>query len=111
MSRVDLITISREYGAGASELAAALGARLYFRVLDTDIPLAVAKRLRIPSDALESWDEHAPRFLENVGNALLLGSPNMLLDPAMATRPQARDVAAATRQVLVDAVATPPLII
>jgi CMP/dCMP kinase len=111
MSRVDLITISREYGAGASELAAAVGARLHFRVLDAGIPLAVAKRLRIPSDALESWDEHAPGFLESLGNALVLGSPNMLLDPAIATRPQARDVAAATRHVLIEAAATPPLII
>jgi hypothetical protein len=69
------------------------------------------KRLRIPSDALESWDEHAPGFLESLGNALVLGSPSLLLDPAIATRPHARDVAAATRQVLIEAAATPPLII
>lgn len=111
MSRVDLITISREYGAGASELATALGAALHFPIFDADIPLAVARRLRISSDALESWDEHAPRFLESLGNALVLGSPDMLLDPTIVTRPHARDVAAATRLVLTEAAETPPLII
>jgi cytidylate kinase len=109
--RVDLITISREYGAGASELASLLGTRLGWRVLDSDIPLAVARRLGIPSRWLEEWDEHAPRFLENLGNSLLLGSPDLLLDPEYVGRPQARDVAAATRHVLVEAAETPRLII
>jgi cytidylate kinase len=107
----DLITISREYGAGASELASLVGVRLGWRVLDKDIPIAVAKRLGIPADSLERWDEHAPRLLESIGHALMLGSPDLLIDPAHLGRPDARDVAAATRDLLIEAVATPPAIV
>jgi hypothetical protein len=109
--RPDLITLSREYGAGASELASLLGAELGWRVLDSEIPLAVAKRLGIPSDALESWDEHVPHFFENIGNSFMLGSPDLLIDPALVGRPLARDVAVATRELIVEAAATPPLIV
>jgi cytidylate kinase len=109
--RMDLITLSREYGAGAGELARQLGAQLGWRVLDEDIPRAVADRLKVPHESLEEWDEHAPRFLENIGNSFMLGSPDLLIDPGYMGRPMARDVAAATKSYLVDAAATPPLII
>lgn len=107
----DLITLSREYGAGASELAAQLGARLGWRVLDSEIPLEVARRLGIPSTSLGQWDEHAPGLLESMGNALLLGSPDLLIDPGVAARPQARDVSAATNALLLESAAHPPLIV
>lgn len=107
----DLITISREYGAGASELAVLLGTRLGWRVLDAEIPHTVAERLRIPADSLEEWDEHAPRFLESVGNSFMLGSPDLLIDPSFVGRPQPRDVAAATQSFLREAAAASPLIV
>ena len=107
----DLITLSREYGAGASELASVLGERLGWRVLDSEIPLAAARRLGIPADSLEDWDEHAPGLLESLGNALLLGSPELLVDPAVAARPHARDVADATTALLREAAEDPPLIV
>jgi cytidylate kinase len=107
----DLITISREYGAGAGELAALLGERLGWRVLDKEIPIAVATQLGIPRDSLEPWDEHSPGLLETIGGAFMLGSPDLLIDPEYAGRPQAGDIAAATRSLLIDAVASPPLIV
>jgi hypothetical protein len=109
--RYDLITLSREYGAGASELASLLAAMLGWRVLDAEIPVAVAKRLGIPDDALEQWDEHAPGLLESIGSSLMLGSPDLLIDPGVVGRPQARDIAAATRSLLIETAATPPLIV
>jgi cytidylate kinase len=109
--RADLITLSREYGAGAGELAQRLGESLGWPVLDSGIPLAVAERLGIPEDSLDEWDEHAPNFLESIGNALLLGSPEIMIDPAYVRRPAAREVADVTRQVLLDRTASPPLIV
>jgi cytidylate kinase len=109
--RPDLITISREYGAGASELARLLGQRLGWSVLDAEIPAAVATRLGIPHESLEQWDEHAPRFLESLGYSLMLGNPQLMLNPEYASRPQAHEVAAATRRVLLEATQTPLLIV
>jgi cytidylate kinase len=107
----DLITLSREYGAGAGQLASLLGVRLGWRVLDGDIPVAVARRLGIPSTSLEQWDEHAPGLFESMGNALLLGSPDLLVDPNFAARPQPRDIASATQDVLLESADRPPVII
>ena len=109
--QADLITISREFGAGASELAALLGARLGWRVLDADIPLEVAKRFGVVPDSLEQWDEHAPSLFEKIGKSLMLSSPDLVIDPDVAARPEAREIAEATRHVLLDAAATPPLIV
>jgi hypothetical protein len=109
--RCDVVTMSREYGAGASELAVLLGSALEWPVFDAEIPLAVARRLGIPDDWLDLWDEHAPRLLESIGNSLLLGSPDLQIDPAYARRPAAREVADATRSVLLERVETPPVIV
>ena len=109
--RYDVITLSREYGAGAGQLARRLGAELGWPVFDEEIPRAAAQRLGIPDDSLDEWDEHAPRFLESIGHALLLGSPEVMVDPAYARRPAARDVADATREVLLERAARPPVIV
>ncbi|MDB4888729.1 MAG: Cytidylate kinaselike family [Gemmatimonadetes bacterium] len=109
--QADLITISREFGAGASELGALLGDRLGWRVLDADIPLSVAKRFGIVPDSLDQWDEHAPGFFEKIAKSLMLSSPDLVMDPDLVARPEARAIAEATRHVLFDACATPPLIV
>jgi cytidylate kinase len=111
MVPIDLITLSREYGAGASMLAAALGERLGWRVLDEEIPLEIARRLGLPDDALVETDEHAATLLERVGQALVMGSPDLLVNPAVIRLPDPADVAAVTRQLLFEAAADPPLII
>jgi cytidylate kinase len=109
--RSDLITISREFGAGASDLAARLGETLGWPVLDAEIPHAVAERLGIPDDSLEQWDEHSPGLLESIGHALVMGSPDVVLDPTYARRPVAEDVANATRDLLLERAAGVPLIV
>jgi len=109
--RYDLITLSREYGAGASELAGLLGAALGWRVLDADIAAAVALRLGLERDALTQWDEHAPSLLENLGSSMMMGTPELPVTAALAGRPPARDAAAATRAVLEEAAAAGPAII
>src|SRR5689334_11633305 len=111
MERIDLITLSREYGAGASALAARLGAQLGWRVLDADIPHLVADRIGLPDAAIEEADEHIPSLLENIGNALLIGSPDVLIDPEVVHLPDPGRVALATRAVIVEAAQRPPLIV
>lgn len=111
MMSIDLITISREYGAGGSVLAEALGKRLGWRVLDQGIPAAIARRLGLPGDALMESDEHAATLLERVGQALIMGSPDMLVNTEVAHQPDPADVVRATRELLLDNANMPPLII
>ncbi|NUO64311.1 MAG: cytidylate kinase-like family protein [Gemmatimonadaceae bacterium] len=111
MAQADMITLSREYGAGAGELARRLSATLGWRVVGEDIPHLVADRLHLPDDAVEECDEHVPTLLENLGNALLMGNPDLLIDPEVAQRPDPERVFVAARDVMLDAAKTPPVIL
>jgi cytidylate kinase len=107
----DLIALSREYGAGASLLAKALGRHLGWRVLDDDVPRLVAQRLGLPSDALVDRDEHAASPFERAGRSFVLGDPQVLLSAELVAQPDPRGVARATREVLLDAATSTPLIV
>lgn len=111
MQPVDLITISREFGAGGGELATALGARLGWRVLDRDIPALVARRLDADVEEIAARDEHAPRILERIGTAVLRTSPEFAPATELLILPEPDDIARATREVMSEAAATPPLIV
>jgi len=80
-SPIDLITISREFGAGGGELAAALGARLGWPVLDRDIAQRAAERLGVDEEAIAARDEHAPGLLERLGTTILRTSPEIISVP------------------------------
>ncbi|HKG90346.1 MAG TPA: cytidylate kinase-like family protein [Gemmatimonadaceae bacterium] len=105
MHSIDLITLSREFGAGASELAAALGARLGWPVLDREIAPMVARRLGLPPEVVEDRDERAPGFLQSIGDALIFASPDLFVGPDTVGAPSPADIAAATRQILLQAAA------
>lgn len=72
---VDLVTVSREFGAGGSELAAALGQELGWPVLDHDIARRVASRLELEDATVERLDEHPPTWLARIASALLVAPP------------------------------------
>ena len=71
-SLIDVVTVSREYGAGGSELAHALGERLGWRVFDREIIGLVAERLRLDRGTVESLDEQTPSFLSRVAQTLMI---------------------------------------
>jgi cytidylate kinase len=80
-------------------------------VLDDDVPRRVAERLGLPGDALLGRDEHAAGPFERAGRAFVLGDPQVLLTDALVAQPDPGDVARATREVLLDAVTSTPLIV
>src|ERR1700754_5266430 len=107
---IRLVTISREFGAGGSELAAALGTRLGWPVLDHDIVHRVAERLSVDDDMVERLDEHSPSLLARIADVLIVPQPEMFtFAPADVTSHDA--IADAARAVIEEAVASPPLIV
>jgi len=108
---VDLITISREYGAGGSELAALLGERLGWAVLDHALVERVADRLRLDARTVRTLDEHPPSLFARIASALLMSRTDVPLavDTDEYLSPDA--VAEASRAAIVEAASTPPLII
>ena len=111
MSPIDLITLTREFGAGGGELAEALGRRLGWRVLDRDIAGLVAERLAVDEEAVAARDEHAPGLLERLGTTILRTSPELISFTPATDVPDPERVAAAVRDVLREAAERPPLVI
>jgi cytidylate kinase len=108
---ISLITVSREFGAGGSELAKELGSRLEWPVLDHGIVHRVAERLRLDDGTVEPFDEHPPSLLARIATVLIVPLPGMYEFPAQEQLPSHDTIAAATRRVIEDAAKSLPLIV
>jgi CMP/dCMP kinase len=107
---IRLITISREYGAGGSELGVLLGSSLGWPVLDHELVRQLAARLSCEEGDVAAMDEHAPSFLERLAAVATVTAP----ESRVHSRPWTTDpdcVAAAAREVLLEAAQNPPLIV
>lgn len=108
---IDVITISREFGAGGSDLAVAIGERLGWPVLDHVLVDRVADRLRLDPRTVEQMDEHPPTLFSRIAAALLIApveSP-ILLDTSEIMSPDA--VAEAAAAAIREAASAGPVII
>ena len=107
---IQLITISREYGAGGSELGVLLGKELGWPVLDHELIRQLAARLSCEEGEVVAMDEHAPSFLERLAAMAVVTAP----ESRVHSTPWAMDpdcIAAAAREVLLEAAQNPPLIV
>jgi len=107
---VQLITLSREYGAGGSELGVLLGEVLGWPVIDHELVRQLAARLSCEEGEVVAMDEHAPSFLERLAAVATVTAP----ESRVHSRPWTTDpdcVAAAAREVLLEAAQNPPAII
>jgi CMP/dCMP kinase len=72
---IELITVSRQFGAGGSELARKLGERLNWHVLDDEVACRCAERLHLETSTVERLREHSPTLLARLSSALLVAPP------------------------------------
>ena len=109
---IDLITVSREFGAGGSELARIAGNELQWPVLDRDLLRLVAERLRLEPHHVEAVDEQPPGLLTRlIASALLMVPPELPADVVQTDRLHPDSVAAAARAAILAAAESPPLIV
>jgi CMP/dCMP kinase len=109
---IDLITVSREFGAGGSDLAREVGNRLHWTVLDRDLVHHVADRLRLDPRHVEPLDEQTPSWLTRlVASTLLMTPPELHVDVDASTVINSDAVAEAARAAILAAVQTPPLVV
>jgi hypothetical protein len=107
---IQLITISREFGAGGSELGVLLSEILGWPVLDHELVRKLAVRLKCEEGVVKAMDEHAPSFLERLAAAAVVTAPESRVHSSpWTTDPDC--VAAAAREVLLEAAQRPPLIV
>jgi CMP/dCMP kinase len=109
---IDLITISREFGAGGSDLARELGIRLQWPVLDRDLVHEVARRLRLDPRHVEPVDERTSTWVARlVASALLMTPPELHVDVDSRTVVHPDAVAEAARTAILAKAQTRPLIV
>jgi CMP/dCMP kinase len=108
---IDLITVSREFGAGGSELARLAGQELQWPVLDRDLVHRVAERLRLEPHHVEAVDEQPPGLLTRLIASALLMAPPELPTEMQTDRLHPDSVAAAARAAILAAAESPPLIV
>lgn len=73
-----VITISRMYGSGGSEVAERVARTLGWPLFDNDMVDAVAERLGLSPDEVADHEERVPSLVERIASALSLGSPESI---------------------------------
>ena len=109
-----LITISRQYGAGGSEVARQVAAALGWRVLDNELIEEVARRAGVPAEQVAEKEERAPSFVERLARTLAASTPELLPRPVPGgTLPklQERDLVRLTESVVEEAAAKGRLVL
>jgi cytidylate kinase len=77
-----IITVSRQFGAGGSEVARRVAAELGWRVVDNELVDRVAARAGLPPEEVARKEERAPGFVERLARALARSAPELFLRSA-----------------------------
>jgi cytidylate kinase len=106
---VELVTVARQFGAGGSEIAAAVGRALGWRVLDREILHATAAHLNTTERDVALVDEYARNTLEKIAASFTLAGPDTVPDATYDI--DADTVAKAVHTVIRASIATLPLVV
>jgi cytidylate kinase len=108
-----LVTLSRQLGAGGSQVAEAVAEALGFRLVDRALADSVAARAGVPAEDVARLEERTPGFLERFLHASAAELPDPFVPPTgaldgpeeaklvRATRALVRELAAEGRVVIV----------
>jgi cytidylate kinase len=76
-----LITISRQYGAGGSEVARQVAEALEWRLVDNELVERVAARAGLAPEDVARWEERVSTFVERLARALAAATPELAVPP------------------------------
>jgi cytidylate kinase len=100
-----IITISRMYGSGGSDVAARVAHRLGWSLFDNAFVDAVAERLGVSASEIQAREERTPSLVERLASALAVASPEILPPPTEQLPPSEERLADVTRRIIEEAVA------
>ncbi|HJU64555.1 MAG TPA: cytidylate kinase-like family protein [Gemmatimonadaceae bacterium] len=86
-----LITISRMYGSGGSEVAERVARALGWQLLDNAFVDAVAARLGVSPAEVQAREERVPTLVQRLADTLALASPEMLAPATEAPLPPSEE--------------------
>ncbi len=102
-----VITITRQYASGGSEVARLVAGELRWDAIDNEFVDQVARRAGLPADAVAQRDERAPGLLERLARTLAAGSPELFIATAGIPRvdPDEAAIVRVTERVIAEAAA------
>jgi len=106
-----LITISRQYGSGGSDVAERVARALGWRLYDNDVVEEVAARMGVSAAEVWAREERVPSLVERVSAAISLGSPEVMPALGDVARPSEERMVEVTQRVIEDAVRAGPAVL
>jgi cytidylate kinase len=81
-----VITITRQYGSGGSDIAQLVARALGWTVIDNQFVDEVARLAGLPTDEVAQREERAPGLLERLARTLAVASPELFITTAAVPR-------------------------
>ncbi len=106
-----VITVSRMYGSGGSEVAERVAAALGWTLFDNEMVDAIAERSGLTRAEVTRQDERVPSMAERLASVLSLGSPEVMPPvPAGPIETTEERIVAVTRRVILEAIQAGPAV-
>lgn len=107
-----IITISRLYGSGGSEVAEVVARKLGWSLLDNAVVDEVASRLGVSPAEVAAREERVSSLAERLASTMALGSQEWLSPVAAAKRPATDEqLLEVTKHIVEEAVAAGPVVV
>jgi cytidylate kinase len=107
-----IVTVSRLYGSGGSEVAERVARALGWQLYDNHVVEEVAARLGVPSAEVSARDERVSSLMERMTSAMALGVPEaMPIAGDIVAHPSEERMVEMTQRVLEDAVRAGPAVL
>jgi CMP/dCMP kinase len=91
MNQPPLVTVTRQYASGGSEIARLAAQRLSWTLIDNEFVDQVARLAGLPKDEVARREERAPGLLERLARTLAVASPEMFITTAGTPPPAEAD--------------------
>jgi cytidylate kinase len=107
-----IVTVSRQYGSGGSEVADRVARALGWHLYDNDVVDQVAARLGITSAEVSAREERVPSLMERMTSAMALGVPEVMpIAGDIVAHPSEERMVEMTQRVIEDAVRAGPAVL
>ncbi|HJU90514.1 MAG TPA: cytidylate kinase-like family protein [Gemmatimonadaceae bacterium] len=107
-----IITVSRMFGSGGSDVAERIARSLGWELLDNAFVDAVAERLGVPSAEVEKREERVASLAQRLAESLTLGNPETFAPATATTLPPSEDrIVEVTTRIIEEAVARGPAVL
>lgn len=108
---MSVVTISRLYGSGGSEVAAVVAKSLGWSLLDNAVVDAVAARLGVTPSEVAAREERVASLVERLVDTMALGSQEWLTPLSSKRPPTEEQLVDVTRHIVEEAVARGPAVV